>query len=239
MTINLSASSIKDFLVCSKRYYYRVNSTGNSIPNDGMAVGSTVHYAIETCWDKNYSTALRYALSYMQKNNISFDDSFYADKVSTSLKNFFSNYRFLLTKDDETEKKFRIKFSNNVYFVGRIDRIVKKPDGNNMVIDWKTSQHDPFTIDNDPQFLFYKHAYDILYGRKPARVLYINVFTNKMLSLTNDADNYKKLFDTTIPEIIYRIKGNDYKLEGLKKRNACKYCSFREQCMSDRGVKRK
>jgi CRISPR/Cas system-associated exonuclease Cas4 (RecB family) len=239
MTINLSASSIKDFLVCSKRYYYRINSIGNSVPNDGMAVGSTVHYAIETCWNKNYSVAMRSALSYMQKNNISFTDNFYSNKISVSLKNFFANYKFLLTKNDETEKKFKIDFSNNVCFVGRIDRIIKSSDGNNMLVDWKTSQRDPFTIDIDPQFLLYKYAYEILYGRKPARVLYINVYTNRMLSLTNDADNYKKLFSVTVPEIISRIKSNNYALEGLKKRNACKYCQFREQCMADRGVKRK
>lgn len=239
MSINLSASSIKDFLVCSKRHYYRTNSIGHSEPSDGMAVGSTVHYALETAWDKSYGVALKSAVTYMHKNNIAFSDSFYADKVSTSLKNYFDNYKFLLTKNDEIEKKFRLKFGTNVYFVGRIDRIVKKPDGNNMVIDWKTSQHDPFSIDNDPQFLFYKYAYNILYGKYPSRVLYINVYTNKMLSLTNDTENYKKLFTTTIPEIIQRIKSNDFKLEGLKKKNACKYCQFREQCMSDRGVKRK
>jgi hypothetical protein len=216
-----------------------MNSVGNAPQSDGMAVGSTVHHALETSWDKSYGVALKSALTYMQKNNISFDDSFYADKVSTSIKNYFNNYKFLLTKNDEIEKKFRIKYNNNVYFVGRIDRIVKKPDGNNMLVDWKTSQHDPFSIDNDPQFLFYKYAYEILYGRKPSKVLYINVYTNRMLSITNDNESYPKLFNVTIPEILSRIKRSDFRLEGLKKRNACKYCSFREQCMSDRGVKRK
>lgn len=239
MSINLSASSIKDFLLCSQRYFYRVNSSGISEQSDGMLVGSTVHHVLEKCWNKEYDTAISCADDYLTNNNISFSDKYYYGKIEKSLDNFFMYYKEMLTDSDLVETKFKIKHAPNIYFVGRIDRIVIMPNGNNLLIDWKTSNKDPFKIDDDIQFLLYKYAYIDLYGREPSRILYINLFTNKMLALNYSEESYSNLFSVTVPYILNRVKNNDFVREGLNKKNVCKYCPFRTQCFADGGITKK
>jgi CRISPR/Cas system-associated exonuclease Cas4 (RecB family) len=229
--IYLSASSIKDFNICSQRYYYRINSHGISIKTDGMKLGSAVHKALELSWNKDktklFNQAVKFYLEEEGTNDIKLND-----KIKTCIDNYSNYYKPLLTTKDELEKDFKFKF-NDIYIVGRIDRIIPS---SGILIDWKTSFRDPWTIDDDPQFLLYKYAYYRLYNKYPNRVLYINLFSNKMMGLDDDGTNYDKLLNVDIPTMVNKISKNKFSREGLEKKNVCKSCQFREICFEDGGI---
>jgi CRISPR/Cas system-associated exonuclease Cas4 (RecB family) len=235
-SINVSASSIKDFLVCSKRYYYRINNSESGIPTLPMKVGTLVHKVMESAYGLDYKKALELGNKEIEVLGLVGEEKEFAlNKLKLSLEHYYKFFNGLVSSEDQIEKYFKISIGTNVNMVGRIDRLntTKK-----LIIDWKTSQRDPFQINTDIQFLLYKHAYSLIYKEKPVSVLYANLFTGKLLSLVDEEyKNYHNLFDSTIPTMVSRIKIGDIKYEGLKKKNACNSCPFKQQCEMEGGRK--
>lgn len=230
-SINLSASSIKDFMLCSKRYYYRINYPEASIQTASMKTGTVVHNVIEKALNSTYETV--FAIGEQALKSLNLSEKEYkvgANKLDLSIKNYYNFFTELTAEDDLIEQNFKILFDNNVYLVGRIDRLSVR---RRMVIDWKTNYKDPLFIDNDVQFQLYKYAYTSLYKEKPLSVLYANLFTGRLISLRDSDETwYIHLLESLIPSIVYKIKNNEFAREGIEK-NICKHCQYNEKCFRD------
>lgn len=225
MPFHISASSIKDFVTCERRHYFRLNYSGEQEQNADMAAGSVVHNAIERFWDDE-----RQAREYMSDSLASQKlGPTHASKVKKSIDNFFFYFQFLLSPEDLIEQEFRVPYSKGVDIVGKYDRILK--DGT--LIDWKTSARPPEDISNDPQFIIYYESYRKLYGSHPTNVLYVALVTGKVVRYVPNPEYTGLLYNQVIPEMIKKIKRNEYHYTGLFRYKACEYCAFKTLCQKE------
>jgi len=228
-SINLSASSIKGFLSCSQSYYYRINYPESAIQTPSMKIGTAIHNLLESAYGNTPEVLYKSGEASIKELNLSKRDYKYGlEKLNKCMVTYFHYFNHLVYEDDLIETNFKLLLEDNIYVVGRIDRLNVE---RGTVIDWKTSYKDPLFINTDVQFLLYKYAFQRLYNKMPTLVLYANLFTGKLLSL-NDKDNvnYNMLIDDIIPYIISRIKNNEFYREGIEK-GICNRCPYRNICL--------
>lgn len=224
MPIHISASLIDDYLACNRRAYYRINRPDLSIQNDEMVIGDIVHKSIEKFWDDK-ERAITFAdveLGMRLPNSIT-------AKMFTNncIETFFSNFKQYLSNDDFVEKKFRIPFGNDVYIVGKMDRI-----SNNSVFDWKTARKPLSDISKSVQFILYNWAYKKLFNKSPAGVYYAALVTGDLVMYKYDAVVESVLIDELIPELVSAIRNKDYVPNGIF-RKSCFRCSYSESCLKE------
>ena len=224
MSINISASLIRDYLECRSKIFYRINYPETSISNKEMILGSIVHSSIEKYWGL-IPAAGWYAIDEVKKR---FGEDKESEKfVLDCIHVFFKNFRqYLSSIDDKTELKFKIPFSDGVYIVGKIDRITK--DG--LVFDWKTNRRTPKSINNDPQFILYHWAYSKLYNKTPVAVYYASLTDGSLLMLDIKKEFYGHLFDEIIPAIVQDIKSHNLPKTGIFTGD-CFRCPYKETCL--------
>lgn len=218
--MNLSASGIKDFLKCSRSYQYRMEIPDEGIQTQEQAVGSAVHSIIEKSWKARNKDVEKQVIEQYQLSDLT--------KLETCLNNYYSLYPQLLTEEDLTEQDFRVHLFEDVYLVGRMDRIIPSK---NMVIDWKTTTRSPSRIDNDIQFMIYYLAYKKLYNKEPSVIMYAALFSNKNVYFKPDKFYIDILLNEIIPTIVYRRKNKIFTREGVFN-GSCRNCNYLSQCWS-------
>jgi CRISPR/Cas system-associated exonuclease Cas4 (RecB family) len=220
----LSATSIKDFIDCSKKYYWRTTKAEEAVTTPEMKAGLIVHEVIEKYWDKPKVHNLQKGLHLAEGAKL--PDKL-IERVEYCINTYHDTFRSMLTPEDEKEISFKVKLEDEVTLVGRIDRITKPA---NLVIDWKTSEGEVTNIDNDIQFLIYYYAYTKMYKHPPSGVYYASLLHKQLITLHIDRSNYTYLIGDVLPGMINQIKNNNYYREGLF-RSKCLRCQFREVCL--------
>jgi CRISPR/Cas system-associated exonuclease Cas4 (RecB family) len=224
MQYYLSASSIKDFIDCSKRYYFRTQKAEGSETTPNMEAGTLVHGIVEKHWDKSKSHNLTLALKQSEAINLPEE---MISRVQYSINSFHDNFQHLLGPEDEIEVNFKIPLDKDVFLVGRIDRILKPA---NVVLDWKTAQESVTSIDNDVQFLVYYYAFTRLYNRPPSLVSYVSLLHNRMINLNIQNAKYDFFVKDIIPGITQQVKAGNFYRDGIY-RGKCFRCQFKETCL--------
>jgi CRISPR/Cas system-associated exonuclease Cas4 (RecB family) len=225
VSIYISATAIKDYLVCPKKIDYKTKLSGTTEGTPDMQAGTIVHETIEKCWNSK-KNAIDYCNVKLKEYGL---EQTYADKALKSTRNFFdSGVYSMLSKSDLVEHKFKIALDKENFLVGRMDRITK--DG--IVIDWKTSTKTPSSIDRDPQFLTYFWAYKSSFKKAPTAVLYVSLYENKIVRFKYNANVMNQLFKGIIPSMITKIRKNDLPPIGFFN-NACYGCPFKTICYSE------
>lgn len=220
MSFHLSASSIKDFLVCPARWYYRINYPEQATKTKEMVLGTIVHDTIEKYWD-NQEEGIIYATQRASEVDVN------NKKLFHCLNSFYNHFIEYVGKEDKIEMEFSVKFSKDVDIVGRIDRI-----SNGLVFDWKTTEKPPENIDNDVQFIIYYESYKKIFGCYPVGIYYVSLTDDKFLSYQPDQNLIDELYKGIIPYIIKTIKRNDFPKSGLYDKYSCNYCSYKRVCRS-------
>lgn len=223
MPIFISASSIKDYLACSKKLYYRTFLPDLGVISEPMAVGIVVHKALELYWN-DLHRAENYIKSNLNPRNI--------EKGLFFIQNYFDNFRCITSDEDIIEKKFKIKIGTDSYLVGKIDRIT---NGIN-IVDWKTSAKPPKSIDKDIQFLIYDLAYRKMYGKPPVSVLYASLATGDFVKYVHDDTISNVLKDEIIPEVINILRNNTFNRKGIFSNSTCYNCIYKGVCLGDKDV---
>ena len=219
---HISASSLKDFLWCPRRVYYRRNFSDSAVTTDEQGVGLAVHKVTEDKWEKQDT-------EYNNKIKISYNlDDYGKKKFTRCISNFYSQYSQLLTIDDLKEYYFKVPLYKNVLLVGKIDRIVVSQD---LVIDWKTSEYVPKEIDHDPQFIIYYLAYKELYGKEP-KVLLVNLAKNKVVEFEPKKHYIDTIRNEVIPYMVRVMEMGNYPRLGLFNK-ACESCSYIDTCWKE------
>ena len=223
MPIFVSASSIKDYLACSKKLYYRTFLPDLGVINEPMAVGIVVHKALELYWNDK-QRAFGYIRNNLNPRSI--------DKGLLFVGTYFDCFRDLVSDEDTIEKKFKIKIDSDAYLVGKIDRIV-----NGIIFDWKTSAKIPKSIDKDVQFLVYDLAYRSMYGRPPANVVYASLTTGEFVRYVHDDALSNVLKLEIIPEVIRALKDSTFfNRKGMFSNSTCYNCIYKGVCLGETDV---
>jgi hypothetical protein len=226
--IFLSATAIKDFLECSKRYYYRRYFKSLAEPSDALNMGIVAHEAIEKYWD-NREKAVEYAKMEGMSYNLSAKK---VESVQKMVENFHEYFQWLLKPTDSAEQFFKFPFQTGVQLVGKFDRIT----GDGTLIDWKTSKVTPKVdaLSKDPQFILYDWAYERIYGTRPTTTYYASLRTGKLVKYIRDENLENILLNEVIPQILSDIQNDNYVATGVYKWDyPCGNCSFKEACFNE------
>lgn len=228
MTLYLSASAIKDYLSCSMRYFCRRYHKSEGVTTPAMLLGSVVHKAIEVEWrDKDRALALAKDLA--EKEDLTTDLQASAQMY---VRKFFSSFASILKETDTIELDFKIKYAEDVYLIGKIDRIIHE---DNVVIDWKTGKRppSPMAITSDPQFILYNWAYRKLYKKVPL-LYHASLYKGKLSRYVRSGKNEFVLFNEIIPTMVEDITKGKYVRSGLLRWNSpCRNCTYKEYCWNE------
>jgi hypothetical protein len=145
---------------------------------------------------------------------------------------FFSKFQPLLTEDDLVERNFKIPYEEDVYLVGKWDRIVPS---SNLAFDWKTGKYTPSVpmLSRDPQFIMYDLAYQYKFDKKPL-LYYASLYSGKLVKYKENKENVTVLFEHILPNMIDQIRAGKFYCEGLFKFNSpCRTCVYKEFCWNE------
>ena len=190
-----------------------------------MLMGSIVHRALELYWndfDKAIEYVNREKFPILNANNYG-----YMEKCTS---NFFKNFKHRVSgKEVVIEQFFKLPLDDNVFLVGKIDRI---SDGN--IYDWKTSQRVPTDLDNDIQLMIYHYAYMRTYGKKPEGVFYGILSQGVLVPYKFNKFYFSELFDSIIPEVVDKVRNNSLNKDGLFRKGSCHRCPYIKHCVTDK-----
>lgn len=242
MKLRLSASSIKDYLECPKRFYYRTFHKDKSKVSNHVVFGSIVHEAIEEF--DNGKDAVKWAVAQWAERmtpEFEFAEIKQVPKPPKSFTKMLGNYytkivpEFPIEKPQKTELFFEIPWSeitidgkkSEVIILGKIDKIA----GSN-VYDWKTGARRPTKYQlQDFQFYLYSWAYEKMYGERPT-VYYGHLNTGDIIPvqlndyMRNDlASTVEHVVDNLRDERFHRVTGYH-----------CGNCFYREFCYGEMEV---
>jgi CRISPR/Cas system-associated exonuclease Cas4 (RecB family) len=239
MAMYLSASAIKDFWSCPRRYYYRVYRSKEGIPSNHMVLGKIVHDAIELVekneinekeiidwalgqWDLKVEEIGRYWKSTKPPKNI-----------TRLLTNYLTKIRPRLTEPAEIELDFRLSLFDDVYFIGKMDRVEER-----IVYDWKTSRNSPTRFElRDVQFSLYALAYRQVFGTDLDAFYYGHLPSGRCYPVDINPElltDAKLLLDKTA-KMVYNMRKDSiqheisYRFNRLPGR-LCDWCLYRGIC---------
>jgi predicted RecB family nuclease len=224
--IYLSASSISDFLACSKRYKFRIFDSDfaeKELGNTRQNVGIVVHKILEDRWDHRDDVYNSKLIS-----DYKITDPALIKLIGICLNNFYRTMVPLLNYQDKSEYSFKIKYNKDVNIVGRMDRITK--DGT--IYDWKTSSELPTSIDSDIQFILYHWAYKQLFNKEPQNIFLVSLLKNRLVKYSINNFYYQQLMEEVVPSLIKDITNKTFYREGIYK-NICKNCAFKRICLEE------
>lgn len=224
----LSVSALKDYLTCPKIYWYRVHKKQTFIPDRYIFRGNVVHEAIEKSSNEEDAIII---VNKLYRDNNKYTDSRVQDELESvkMIHNYYTLIEPHLEKRNinNVEKMFKIPWKQNVYLVGKIDRI---DSISHKIYDWKTAMTIPDAYElQDMQFYVYCWAYEMLNQKKP-EIYYGHLYSGRLFPIDIHNDmwyNIRQLIDKTI----IQLTTDEFypRLFGYK----CKRCFYKGVCWSD------
>lgn len=229
--IYLSASSIRDFLACSKRFYFRTNEPEEATKSPEAIAGTIVHKIIELHWDKQSPEDP--AVQEEIEKQLSVFDNFSIDvsRIENCLYTFYSaipEVKGRLHQSDLREFYFKEKISPNITMSGKMDWVI--PD-EGYIIDWKTG-NTKTNISNDIQFIIYYTMFQKIFGKPAREIVQVNLSTQKISWFYPSKKYIDTLFNDIIPMIAKEVQHKRFNREGYYN-GACYRCDFISICNKD------
>lgn len=221
MSIYLSASSIADFIKCPRKVYYRLSKTALPDKSADTIIGEVVHEVLEKEWnDRTKARKLTEKLS--KKSGLLVAD---ATKADSYVDNYFLHYSSLLTPNDSIEFNFKLPLYDDVFIVGKMDRV-----SNGNIFDWKTGVIRSTRLDKDVQCIIYSWAYESIHGVAPANVYIAPLRTGGLIKYYENQLHVAELFELIIPRMIKTIKSGSFERLGMFN-SSCFRCYFKGTCL--------
>jgi hypothetical protein len=220
MKLYLSASSISDFISCPKKVLYRITKPFPEVPTKEMILGIVAHKAIEDGW-KSKETAYDIIEREVRDRKLTRTD---ITNLQFCIDMFFLNFRGLLENDDRIEHSWKIPLYDDVFIVGRMDRISK---GN--VFDWKTG-NPPKKLDSSVQCMIYDYAYTKLFMKPPSSICLASLSDGSLTPYRRDELCVKELFEKIIPRMIKTVRESSYERLGIFN-HGCLRCPYKQGCL--------
>lgn len=227
-TINLSASSIKDWLSCPKKLSYR-RSRATSTSTEAMEVGMIVHNALDDARD--LETALALVDSQLkERGDISLEGERKAQEAASNAF-YMPGLMNYASAESDSEVEFDILlpgYNIPVALRGRIDRVMENEA---LCIDWKTSKTYSKQASRDVQAIIYSWAYNELYGQRP-KFYFAYVMTGELVEYNHlwAEREEKELFFGVIPAILRDIVEGNFLPRGLFG-SSCYNCNYKRVCL--------
>jgi len=225
--ITLSASKLKTFTACERKYYYEYIDRRESKKHPAAALGTAVHKTIERVYKEGTDPAPIF-LAEFDKEIVQYED------VDVDLRKYRADgvkmvqlYKFDRRVPVEMELEFLLPFPNQAHPLCNIRGIIDQTYDWGFV-DLKTNRSKPLhsVLDNDIQFILYDWAYNEIYNTPAVNRVWNHLRTGEDLY----ADTTGKLDNAT--RAIERIL--EKQVTGIYDRSIgdpCRICNFRLPCL--------
>ncbi len=227
--ITLSASKMKTFATCPKKYWYEYVQRSDKKKHPAAVLGTAVHRTIERLHTEEYpkeDSVVLLAEEY-QKESLAADVPMDSKLFSDGIK-MVDLYDIMKWQPKETEKLFELAFPNQAHplcnIIGYFDQIYDEG-----FADLKTNKIKPMrgVLDNNLQFIIYTWAFKEIYGYDPSMRIWNHLRTGEDFK----ADTLGKV--DRAQRVIERIL--DAEITGIYDPNVddmvCRICSYRLPCL--------
>jgi hypothetical protein len=102
-----------------------------------------------------------------------------------------------------------------------------------MVFDWKTNATVPKYIGNDPQFIIYDKAYELVYGKKADGIYFASLKSGGLIRYTESKEHSDALINHIIPNYIEDVRKKNFIKQGLFN-GSCYRCPFKIPCLGEK-----
>jgi hypothetical protein len=251
--LTLSASRIKTFASCPRKFYYHYIEEHPDPMHPAAAMGSAVHKTIEQVYKQGvepFNTFQENWIAQMKE----YPELTTHPKTNAAQQDgvkIITKYDFERRVPQELELEFRLPFPDPIdpvcYMRGFIDHIYE--DGT--LVDLKTSRNrpKPAILGFDPQFIIYEWAFLNIYGELPRHVYWHHLRTGEDIEAIvrghGQLDHVRRLVDK-IARMYRTMERRKSALEERGKtddgvihlfdRNAgepCLFCSYRTPCLGE------
>ena len=235
--MRLSKSKINCYLKCPREFKYRYIDEIEVPPNEYMALGSDVHLIAENyakIYGDNPQENSRYYLDLIAKNSdIDIEEiDIHLDSLASFFKEVFIEKDYKLFSQEE----YLTNETHN--FTGITDIIIENPDGDLIVIDYKTGSSSSFSKYR-LELGYYKMLVEEAYGKNVIGAGIFFTKNNKLRLLKfEDEENKRKYM---CPDELE--EGLDILYEVRQKVNAgkfpkhiqyiCRFCTYEDICYKD------
>lgn len=235
--MKLSKSKINTYLKCPREFKYRYVDEIEVPPNEYMALGSDVHLIAENyvkIYGDNPQENPRYYLDLIaRKENINIDD---VDIHLDSLASFFE--RAFIENDYKlfSQEEYLIDDTHN--FSGITDIILENPDGNLVVIDYKTGSSSSFSKCR-LELGYYKMLVESNYNKNvvSAGIFFTKDDKLRLLHFKDEDNKRKYMCNQELNEgldTLYEVRKNVNAGKFPKNEQfLCRYCTYANICFKD------
>ena len=230
---NISNSKRETFRQCRLKYRYnyvdRFEETdkGNA---DALHFGSFIHEIFE---HNTHATTLEQLLEYGKSIRDKYEFGPAKEKLIEKCCRNFLRFNASLPKESIQEHHFSENLGSDIKHEGYIDRIVKAPTGDVLVIDYKTSKREkkPFELVGDPQGKSYVYAAHKLTGVPIRKITFIHYYP-----VTNNVV-HARYTEQAIAAHVKNVVEDVWKIRKAKKDDLtptenewCRWCGYRSIC---------
>ena len=223
----LSASKLKTFSSCEKKYYYEYIEKACTDRHPAAALGTSVHKTIEHVYREQTDPIATFSEIFGKEIAQYEDTGIDLRKYQTDGIKMVRQYNFARRTPTAMEVEFLLPFPNQAHALCQIRGFIDQTYDWGFV-DLKTNRTKPLNsvLDNDLQFLIYDWAFEQINGYEARDKIWHQLRTGEDLY----ADTVGKLDNVT--RVIERIL--DSYMTGIYDRSVgdpCRICSHRKACL--------
>lgn len=245
----ISASKIKTFRQCSRKFYYTYINKPDPInhseeKNTGALLGTILHRIIEAKYQNPeidplalYQEKMLSTLEEWQTLNYTIIGEQYFSKSMKDGREMLMNFNWNKFKPIALEHHFDVPFYNGANIIARVVGYIDLIDENKFVVDHKSQKKTPSVdeLANDAQMLLYRYAYNSLYGEYPDKVYWHNLRTGELIDTQVEYAYDTKMLQLScdIVSMLNSMK-NDNAYARINLSDICrKECGFYKLCWSN------
>lgn len=236
----LSATSIKDFLLCQLKLVFRLDKQIPSVKNDHARLGIAVHEALD-----QFTKRMKIKKSFPDQGDYDFALTTFMNKATEEGLldlSFYKEGRQMVVafvdkfdpqeKVIEAEYRFKLETPDGVPIVGAIDKVVEIDQDTMAIIDYKTARNamTPYELESDIQLSMYDLAASMIWPQYKNRVLCLSyVRIDKSVS-TYRTEEDRQEFREFLKSIWLNI--NSLSADEIKGRinKLCGWCDYSSYC---------
>lgn len=236
--MRMSKSKINTYLKCPREFKYRYIDEIEMPPNEYMVLGSNIHKVAEDYvirYGDKPQMDIRYSLDLIAKT-LELD----VDEIDIHLNSLASFFERAFVENDYTLFSQEEYLSDETHnFNGITDIVLENPDGDLIVIDYKTGSSSSFSKCRR-ELGYYKMLVESNYNRN---VIAAGIFFTKnnklrLLYFDENPNKRKYMMQNELDEgldTLYEVRKNVN--EGKFPKNdqfLCRYCTYSDICFNDK-----
>lgn len=239
----ISASRLKVFKTCHRQYEYKYVLPHNDRPADDKNVaallGTALHKAIELKYGEGksptgvFQTVMMETLDEWEKQKYKINALDYYPRAMKVGKDILNKFNWDQFNPIALEWSFTLPFPNPENAIVNITGVIDLMDMNGTIVDHKSASIAPNQdeLDNDPQFILYRWAYEQAYGYKPYKVIWNHLRTGRLIEANIEHNYDLKIQRLTedIDALIHATRFPRRQMDDVCRRK----CSFFTLCYGD------